>query len=209
MRVGTLVQVWHDTGAFGHVPIYGVVVRECDRTFVVLLERNRRTRASKTKPNGVEAVKPLNPHTARDVLASHGVDPAKAQQLPGPCADNQSRRKHMAITFEKIHAEMTLYYRFRQKMGNTTMSTLTEGRVSVVEVDVVARRFKMRTSAGEHWCSERDCGRYFVWSIYNNNEAVRHGSALTGRVGKVTRRKRCPKSKTRHASEACPPKETK
>jgi hypothetical protein len=50
----------------------------------------------------------------------------------------------MAIKFEKIRAGMMLYYRFRQKMGRTTVSTLVEGRVAVVEVDAVdavARRF--------------------------------------------------------------------
>lgn len=80
MKVGTLVQIWHDTGAMGHVPVYGVIIREMPRTFLVLWERNRQTRVRKMRPNGVEPVKPYNVDTAREVLESNGVELPQASR---------------------------------------------------------------------------------------------------------------------------------
>lgn len=73
MKVGTLVQVWHDTGACGVVPVYGVVTRDLPCTFEVMWERGRLTLIRKARPNGVEPVKAFNTDTAREVLASRGV----------------------------------------------------------------------------------------------------------------------------------------
>lgn len=67
------MQRWHDTGAMGSVPIFGVVTREMSRTFIVIWERNHTSRVRKAKPNGVEPVRPYNLDTAREVLASKGV----------------------------------------------------------------------------------------------------------------------------------------
>jgi hypothetical protein len=73
VKVGTLVQRDHDTGAMGSVPIFGVVTQETPKTFVVTWERNHTSRVRKAQPNGVEAVKPFNLDVAREVLASKGV----------------------------------------------------------------------------------------------------------------------------------------
>lgn len=45
----------------------------------------------------------------------------------------------MAIKFEKIEAGMTLYDRHRERMGNTTMTSIGEWKVRVISVDPVNR----------------------------------------------------------------------
>lgn len=75
MKVGTLVQVWHDTGALGTVPIYGVVTSESPKTFVVTWERCKTSRVRKSRPNGVQRVAPYNDDIARYLLRKYGLVP--------------------------------------------------------------------------------------------------------------------------------------
>jgi hypothetical protein len=114
----------------------------------------------------------------------------------------------MAIKFEKIQAGMTLYDRHRRKMGNTTMRTIGEWPVRVVEIDPVERRALISWNGNPpHWQNERALRGLFDWTMRNKDEAeVVRG--LWDAVVKVTRRKPCPKCRARHASEQCASKET-
>lgn len=94
----------------------------------------------------------------------------------------------MAIKFEKIEAGMTLYYRYRQKMGNTTLSTIVQGAVKVLEVDAEGRRFKTSGGGRERWQSARFSSGYFSWSMYDKSVAeLTRG--MCDAVTKVTKKK--------------------
>lgn len=113
----------------------------------------------------------------------------------------------MAINLEAVVTGATFYSRRRHKMGNTTLSTLGEWVVRVLEGWDPERGYAVVS-----WNGNRPERYYahalkslYAWSIYDTNEA----EVVTGvwdRIVKVTRRKPCPKCKTRHASAECPPK---
>lgn len=117
----------------------------------------------------------------------------------------------MAIKFEKIQAGMTLYDRRRTRMGNTTMTTLSEWPVHILEVDEGARRFLMSWNGNAPgWRTEHSLNGLFAWSMSDADQAiVKRSEMVPSLVFSVTRRKPCPKCKNRHASEACPNKEAR
>lgn len=61
----------------------------------------------------------------------------------------------MAVSFDRIKVGDTLYYVFRQKMGNTTMSTDAYYSYAVLEKDEENRRVKVRSNGREEWKGER------------------------------------------------------
>lgn len=114
----------------------------------------------------------------------------------------------MAIKFEKIKPGMVLYDRRRTKMGNTTMKTLSEWPVRILEVDAGARRFLMSWNGNApEWRTEHSLKGLSDWSMRDKDQAiVKRSEMVSSLVFGVTRRTPCPKCKARHASEECPPK---
>lgn len=112
----------------------------------------------------------------------------------------------MAVSFDKVKAGDTLYSRAKQKIGNTTMRTLREWRVTVISVDSVTRTAQCSWNGNRsRTYKERDFSRLFDWNMRNKDEAIiRESDTISHLVYGVTRRPKCKACKKRHASEACP-----
>lgn len=111
----------------------------------------------------------------------------------------------MAIKLDAATAGAVFYSRARTKMGNTTLSTLSEWKVLVVEAWDPEKGYAVCS-----WNGNRP-ERYYAhnlkslydWSLYDENEAeVTRG--MWDSIIKVKRRKKCTKCKCRHASAECP-----
>ena len=115
----------------------------------------------------------------------------------------------MAVRPENAIAGAVFYSRLRHKMGNTTLSTLSEHVVRVVETYSPANRYALCSWNGNapRRYMGADLARLYDWSMYDEDEAVLV-TGVWGRVLKVTRRKKCTACKARHASAECPPTET-
>lgn len=104
----------------------------------------------------------------------------------------------MAIKFEKIKPGMCLYDRHKYKMGNTTLRSLGEWDVRIIEVDSAQRRALVSwNSNSPEWYHERDLTRLSDWSMYDKDVAVM-ATGLMGRVyrcRKLTKAERAARSK--------------
>jgi hypothetical protein len=79
----------------------------------------------------------------------------------------------MAIKFEKIKPGMTLYERRRERMGNTTLRSLSEWPVEILEVDAAERRATVRWNGNRPTrYYGRDLTRLYDWSMYDESIAV-------------------------------------
>ena len=96
----------------------------------------------------------------------------------------------MAIKFEKIQPGMTLYDRHSHRLGNTTLRTIGEWRVDVLEVNTDARSalVSWNGNRAETWHAGRLC-RLFDWSM-DDKEKAEVVLGVWGSVIKVTKKKR-------------------
>jgi hypothetical protein len=75
VKVGTLVQRWHDDGlASGASPYFGVVIRDCPRTVLVKWERGDVSRVRKAEPKGIAPVPDFNHSIALELLRKRGIE---------------------------------------------------------------------------------------------------------------------------------------
>lgn len=92
----------------------------------------------------------------------------------------------MAIKFEKIKPGMVLYDRHKYTMGNTTLRSLGEWPVRVLEVDGEKRRALVSWNHNRpEWVSERRLSGYSTWSMYDKDAEVTKG--FLGNVSRVRR----------------------
>lgn len=97
----------------------------------------------------------------------------------------------MAIKFEKIKPGMMLYDRHAHKMGNTTLRTIGEWSVRILEVDATTRTAKVSWNGNPpETYRERALTRLYDWSMHDKCAEVTCGTF--GRVSKVTKKKRTP-----------------
>ena len=82
----------------------------------------------------------------------------------------------MAIKFEKIQPGMTLYDRHREKMGNTTISTIGEWAVKVLSVSPTEREAVVSWNGNprEVWF-EHELRRLYDWSMNDPGVEVVRG----------------------------------
>lgn len=95
----------------------------------------------------------------------------------------------MAIKFEKIQAGMKLFQRSRGRMGNTTLTTIREHGVTILEVFPEKRCAKVswNGNAPEIY-RERDFANLYDWSMYDKSVAeIKRG--VWDSVIKVTKKK--------------------
>lgn len=95
----------------------------------------------------------------------------------------------MAIKFEKIQPGMTLYDRHSHRMGNTTLRTIGEWRVKVLEVNAAEREALVSWNGNrpETWSAER-LSRLFDWSMHDKGKAeIERG--IWDSVVKVTKKR--------------------
>lgn len=94
----------------------------------------------------------------------------------------------MAIKFEKIQAGMTLYDRHKYKMGNTTLRSIGEWSVRVLEVYCEKRQAKVSWNGNTpEVYRERDLTSLYDWSMYDDGVEVTRG--ICDSVLKVTKKK--------------------
>lgn len=115
----------------------------------------------------------------------------------------------MAIKPEAAATGMTLYSRARTKMGNTTIRTLSEWTVHVVEGYDPVKGYAVCS-----WNGNRETRYYprqlkalYDWNMWDK-DAAEMVRGICSPVAKVTRRKKCATCKKRHASAECPEEET-
>lgn len=94
----------------------------------------------------------------------------------------------MAIKFEKLKVGEVYYDRARTKMGNTTLSCLSEWRVKILEIDLERRTalVSWNSNRPEKWY-ERRLRSLFDWSMYD--PTVAETTCVFGRVSKVRKKK--------------------
>ena len=78
----------------------------------------------------------------------------------------------MAIKFEKIKPDMTLYDRQRSRMGNTTLRTIKEWPAQIISVDQVNRtaQISWNGNPAEVW-HRRRIEQLYDWSMYDQEVA--------------------------------------
>lgn len=83
------------------------------------------------------------------------------------------------IKFEKIQPGMTLYDRHAYKMGNTTMRTLGQWTVSIIDVDPETQSANVRWNGNSprRW-PRHSLEKLYVWSMYDAAELERRGYEL-------------------------------
>lgn len=95
----------------------------------------------------------------------------------------------MAIKFEKIVAGMRLYDRHKHRMGNTTINTIGEWDVKVIEVHAAERCATVSWNGNrpEQWF-EGALKSLSTWSMYDDDVVVERGiwDCVT-RVRKMTK----------------------
>lgn len=99
----------------------------------------------------------------------------------------------MAIKFEKIEPGMVLYDRHRYKMGNTTVRSIGEWRVKVLEVDRENRRVRYSWNGNDpEWSPARAVEAFSSWSMHDKNVATYEKGLLGAvyRVRKLTKQER-------------------
>jgi hypothetical protein len=89
----------------------------------------------------------------------------------------------MTIKFEKIKPGMRLYDRHREKMGNTTMRTLGEWDVRVIEVNADKRKalVSWNENRPEWWWADR-LKKLSDWSMHDRAVAIVEQSSMTRQV---------------------------
>lgn len=95
----------------------------------------------------------------------------------------------MAIRYEKIQPGMTLYDRHRYKMGNTTMSTLGEWKVKILELvpDKRAAKVSWNGNPSTVWY-EHSLKKLYDWGM--NDEGVEVKRGMMGSIISVKRVKK-------------------
>lgn len=97
----------------------------------------------------------------------------------------------MAIKFERVKAGMELYDRRKQRMGNTTIRSLSEWPVKILEVDETTRTalVSWNGNSPEKW-GERAVRSLWTWSMRDEGVEVTRGI-----FGSVISARRVKKSK--------------
>jgi hypothetical protein len=95
----------------------------------------------------------------------------------------------MSIKFEKIKPGMVLYDRHRERMGNTTMSSIGEWRVRILSVDAEKRTAVVSWNGNrETTYYERSLTKLYDWSMYDEGVEVVKG--MWGAVHSVRKAKK-------------------
>jgi hypothetical protein len=92
----------------------------------------------------------------------------------------------MAIKFEKITAGMTLYDRHSYQMGNTTLRSIGEWVVRILEIDREQRRALVSWNGNTpEWRHASYVEALSPWSMHDKGVAELTKGMLTGQVVRV------------------------
>lgn len=80
----------------------------------------------------------------------------------------------MAIALSRLRAGMVLYDRHKHRMGNTTIQTLGEWPVKIIEMREHGAMVSWNMNRPEFW-SERRLKKLFDWSMYEKCAEVQRG----------------------------------